>query len=209
MEWGPCPKVALFLAISCTIPSLFWLANYLKSFCTQEPHRVLLNFGGKRGLGFGSHRVESHLTELPVPCSVALIWMSGVVSVGRLKSRESEVAQLYPTLCDPMDCRPPGSSVQGIFQAGILEWVAISCSRGFSRLRDWTRVSCPAGRLFTVWATREAQVQRDRNEGKWERSRGGKPWLQWAPSWLEIAFPPSPKGRVMGYAHPTLIPITY
>ena len=38
---------------------------------------------------------------------------------------ESEVAQLCPTLSDPMDCSPPGSSVHGIFQAGVLEWGAI------------------------------------------------------------------------------------
>ena len=43
---------------------------------------------------------------------------------------ESEVAQLCPTLCDPMDCSPPGSSVHGILQARILEWVAISFSGG-------------------------------------------------------------------------------
>ena len=41
---------------------------------------------------------------------------------------ESEVAQSYPTLCDPMDCSPPGSSVHGIFQARVLEWVAIAFS---------------------------------------------------------------------------------
>ena len=42
--------------------------------------------------------------------------------------RESEVAQSCPTLCDPMDCRIPGSSVHGIFQARVLEWVAIAFS---------------------------------------------------------------------------------
>ena len=52
-----------------------------------------------------------------------------------------------------MDCRPPGSSVHGIFQARILEWVAISFSRRSSRSRDQTQVSCIAGRFFTVWAT--------------------------------------------------------
>ena len=41
---------------------------------------------------------------------------------------ESEVAQLCPTLCDPMDCSPPGSSARGIFQARVLEWVAIAFS---------------------------------------------------------------------------------
>ena len=48
----------------------------------------------------------------------------------------SEVAQLYPTLCDPMDCSLPGSAAHGIFQARILEWAAISFSRGSSQLRD-------------------------------------------------------------------------
>ena len=43
---------------------------------------------------------------------------------------ESEVAQLCPTLPDPMDCRPPGSSVNGIFQARVLEWGAIAFSNG-------------------------------------------------------------------------------
>ena len=68
----------------------------------------------------------------------------------------SEVAQSCPTLCDPMDCSLPGFSVHGIFQARVLEWVAISFSRESSWLRDWTHVSCIAGRSFTLWATREA-----------------------------------------------------
>ena len=51
--------------------------------------------------------------------------------------------------CDPMDCSTPGSSVHGIFQARILEWVAISFSRGSSQLRSQTQVSCNAGRFFT------------------------------------------------------------
>ena len=55
-----------------------------------------------------------------------------------------------------MDCSPPGSSVHGIFQARILEWCAISFSRGSSQPRDQTQVLCTAGRSFTNWATREA-----------------------------------------------------
>ena len=69
---------------------------------------------------------------------------------------ESEVAQSCPTLCDSMDCSPPGSSVHGLLRARILEWVAISFSRGSSWPRDWTGVSCIAGRFFNVWATKEA-----------------------------------------------------
>ena len=69
---------------------------------------------------------------------------------------ESEVAQLCPTLCNPMGCSLSGSSVHGIFQATVLEWIAISFSRGSSWPRNQTWVSHVAGRLFTVFATREA-----------------------------------------------------
>jgi len=61
------------------------------------------------------------------------------------------VAQLCLTLCDPA-----GSSVCRILQARILEWVAISYSRGSSWPRDWTCISCIAGRFFTVRATAAA-----------------------------------------------------
>ena len=70
---------------------------------------------------------------------------------------ESEAAQSCPTLFDPMDCSLPGSSVHGIFQAIVLEWIAISFSRGSSWPRDWTRGSCIVDRCFTVWATRELE----------------------------------------------------
>ena len=60
----------------------------------------------------------------------------------------SKVAQSCPTLCDPMDHSLPGSSVHGIFQARILEWVAISFSRGSSQSRDRTQVSRIVGRCF-------------------------------------------------------------
>ena len=68
---------------------------------------------------------------------------------------ESEVAQSCPTLCDPVDCSSPGSSVHGILQARMLEWVAISFSRGSSQPRDRTQVSRIAGRHFNFWATRD------------------------------------------------------
>ena len=56
-----------------------------------------------------------------------------------------------PTLCDPMDYNLPGFSVHGIFQARILEWVAVPISRGSSQPRDRTRVSHIVGRFFTIW----------------------------------------------------------
>ena len=60
------------------------------------------------------------------------------------------------SLCDHMDCSLPGSSVYGISQARILEWVTIPFYRRSTWPRDQTQVSCIAGVFFTVWATREA-----------------------------------------------------
>ena len=69
-------------------------------------------------------------------------------------SCESEVAQSCPTLCDPMDRSPPGSSAHGIFQSRVLEWVAISFSRGSSQPRDQTRISRIEGRCFLLYCSR-------------------------------------------------------
>ena len=90
----------------------------------------LLNYDQKLMFSRGCH---SHSTVLWIP---EKMWT------------KSEVAQSCPTLCNPMDCSLSGSSVHGIFQAKVLVWVAISFSRGSSRPRDWTQVSCIAGRFF-------------------------------------------------------------
>ena len=75
-------------------------------------------------------------------------------------------AQLCPTLCGPMDCSPPGSSVHGIFQVSILEWVPMSSSRGSSQLRDqaWdSRVSCIGRQSLyhhcTIWEVWTKKVE--------------------------------------------------
>ena len=67
-------------------------------------------------------------------------------------------ALLYPTLCDSMDCGSPGSSVHVISQARILEWVAISYSRGSSQPRDQTRISCIGRQIFYHCATRKTHI---------------------------------------------------
>ena len=67
--------------------------------------------------------------------------------------RACSITKSCSALCNPMDCSPPGFSVHGILQARILEWVAVSSSRGFSRPRDWTWISCVsciAGGFFTT-----------------------------------------------------------
>ena len=78
----------------------------------------------------------------------------------------SEVAQSCSTLCNPMDCSLLRSSVHGIFQARVLEWIAISFSRGSSWPRNQTQVSHTVGRRFTVWATREEPLSKKRYGSK-------------------------------------------
>ena len=71
------------------------------------------------------------------------------------------VAQSCPTLCNLMDCGPPDSSVHVIFQAKVLEWIAISFSRGSSPARDQTQVSCIASRVFTVWLGQTLAIRKN------------------------------------------------
>ena len=73
-----------------------------------------------------------------------------------------------------MDCGPPHSSVHGIFQARVLEWVAISFSSGPSWPRDRTRVSCIVGRCFTIWVTREAPTSLVSCVNKWSAAAAAK-----------------------------------
>ena len=122
-----------------------------------------------------------------------------------LKESESEVAQLCPTLCNPMDCSQSGSSVHGIFQARVLEWVAIAFSRGSSQPRDRTQVSRTAGRRFTIWATREAKFKLS---GKSKATVGidaslrGSFICRCPPAtlrrWLGVRAPPLGRGRGLG-----------
>ena len=89
------------------------------------------------------------------PRSLHLVWVCWLCLMDFLPV----CAQSCPTVCGPMDCTQRGSSLHGIFQARILEWVAISYSRGFSWLRDRTLVSCISElvrRFFTTSATWEA-----------------------------------------------------
>ena len=76
--------------------------------------------------------------------------------------------QSWLTLCNPMDCSPPGSSVHGIFQARIVEWVTMPSCRVPSQPGDQTQVSCTAGGFFTVWATRRKVLpDLDDHDGVW------------------------------------------
>ena len=68
--------------------------------------------------------------------------------IERLACVHAKLLQLYLTPCDPMDCSPPGSSIHGILQARILEWVAMPSSRGSSWPRDQTHISYTGRRVL-------------------------------------------------------------
>ena len=107
--------------------------------------------------------ISTHQNCIPLLCFCVLLFLHAPSSCNRITKMEYYtygltclmgmqkwvlVAQSCLTLCDPIDCNPPGSSVHGIFQARILEWGAISSSRGSSQPRDRTQVSCTVGRFF-------------------------------------------------------------
>ena len=94
----------------------------------------------------------SHRADLSCLRSILFYFHYVAFSCPRKKKKK---AQSCLTLCDPMDYSLSASSIHEIFHARILGWVAISFSKGSSQPRDWTWVSHIAGRLFTIWATRE------------------------------------------------------
>ena len=97
-------------------------------------------------LPYSMVKAHSHLT----------MWLNRMLRKIKWNVLKVKVTQSCPTLWDPMDCSLPGSAVHEILQARILEWVAIPLSRRSSPPRDWTQVSCTAGRFFTFWATRKS-----------------------------------------------------
>ena len=143
-HWEPEPRSGQGLESDASTGALWALGCTDSAVCHQKigtrwqkDRHVLLDFSGPSPC-------------LPLRSSFSLIGWSEVKWSGSVVS----------TLCDPMDCSPPGSSIHGIFQATVLEWVAISFSRGSSRPRYQTQVSHIVGRHFTLWATREVAAYR-------------------------------------------------
>ena len=98
-------------------------------------------------------KTQSFHILLSQKSSYVLHLVSEIGSISRWKWKF--VAKLFPTLCDSMDCSPPGSSVHGISHTKIQAWVAISSSKGSSQPRDWIHVSYLAGRFFTTESHRK------------------------------------------------------
>ena len=91
----------------------------------------------------GIHGVaESDTSDLEMDVKKWLNLLANICQKEQIRTMPCSVTQLCPNLCNPMDCSLPGSSVHGILQARILEWVAISSSRGSSQPRDPSQVFC-------------------------------------------------------------------
>ena len=138
----------LFNTISFSFPYFSWTLSsssiflpHLSFFVPFLPSLPLLPF-------------QSILSPTRIQSLSLSAWMWSLANLGfifLLAHVCAQSLQSCPTLCDPVDCSPPGSSVQEVLQARILQWVAIS-----SRPKDRPQGSCIAGRFFTHWAIWEA-----------------------------------------------------
>ena len=127
------------------MPSFSW--ETLPSALVKHLHKWLPTLSL---LIYSFFKVNSYWSVVALQCWVSFCCTARWISY---EVKWSEVAQLCLTLCDPTDCSLPGSSVHGIFQAIVLELIAISFSRGSSQPRDQTQVSLIIDRRFTVWTT--------------------------------------------------------
>ena len=133
MEWVAFPSLGIFLTQGSNLGLLHCRWILFTSCATKE------------AFIFQASHISNFSSKHWVCLSISIHMLCAVLS-------HFSHVQLCVT---PMDCSPPGSSVHGILQARGLEWVAMSSSRGFSRPRDWTWVSCVSslvGRLFTTSA---------------------------------------------------------
>ena len=140
---------------------MIYVNNQLMRTLLLKVHSFVIDFLEKEMATYSNILVSGHVSPWVYPILNGTLWaswtwvaisfsMSGNFSPiissnifsypffisSSSEESESEVAQSCVTLCDPIDCSPPGSSVHGILQARMLEWVAISFSRGSSRPRD-------------------------------------------------------------------------
>ena len=148
MAWIQCGFMCAWQRLSCFLMSMALISPLFTQTTTRHrPNLALYDLGPVSSLclSFPICKVDRIMAPTLQGCMrfniTTCVILPGLVCI-------SEVTQSCPTLCDPMDCSPPGSSIHGILQARILEWVAISFSRGSSRPRDRTQVSRIAGRHF-------------------------------------------------------------
>ena len=142
-----------------------WLSDWTElKVCTDHVKMSRFYWPGGSWLGLWPwpyNACSCHLSTVYTSCRVRLLKAKGHIHKFAnlfifFMKKVVLVTQLCLTLCDPRSL--PGSSVPGILQARILQWVAVLFFRGSPQPRDWTWVSCVVGRFFTIWATRETHI---------------------------------------------------
>ena len=162
-----------------TVPSvgLAFIVSRLDSCLTETNWCHLLSFDPECPLWL-RHKSRFHFTTPSKRC-----WVPSVMEFLPYKQNDKRqvwVVESYP-FCDPMNYSWPGSSVHGMLQARILEWLAIPFLRGSSWPRNWAPVSCIAGRFYIIWATRKAWMTREK--GCEKEGRGQQRLLRWSLNW--------------------------
>jgi len=129
---------------------------------------------------------------------ILLLLLGNFVKISQIYQKnwnvKALVSQSCLSVCNPIDCSPPGSSVHGILQARILQWFAMPFSRGSSWSRDHIWVSCIAGRFFTIWATSKVPYTR-KDSPPFPLSKTSTFILV---LWLVLCYWPLDKRRVWG-----------
>ena len=140
--------------------TVIWVGQ--STFLAIEIIKLRTSYLGHCGLVFGGVSKRSGQLRVPSNDLINTKQLSESCLMGKrgqeakkllfILESESEVAQLCLTLCNPMGCSLPDSSIHGILQTRTLEWVAISLSKRSSQPRDRNKVSRLVGRRFTLWA---------------------------------------------------------
>ena len=138
---GACPLTCI--QISQEAGQVFWYSHLFKNFPQFAVIHTVKSFSIVNEAEIDVFLVFSFFFSDPTNVDNLICGSSAF-------SAAAAVAQSYPTLSNPMDCSLPGSSLHGILQARVLEWVAIYFSRGSSQPRDRTWVSLIPGRCFNL-----------------------------------------------------------
>ena len=125
-------------------------------------------------LSFSTDDWNGYLTLCRMFSSIPGFYPLDVKSTPQLRSESVSPSVVHSSSGPHGLYSPPGSSVHGILQARILEWLAIPFTRTSSRRKDWTQVACIAGRFFIIWAIKEAHLPGRQPKTVYKTSPGGK-----------------------------------
>ena len=182
-------------AASCIMQTWLWHLSFHKLFWN------LMLMLPLQGVGSLSPLCEPQWTFMPMSAKSLAQAMLGLLRLEVINATVlfSFSRSVVSNSLRPMDSSPPGSSVHRLLQARILKWIAVPFSRASSPLRDWTLVSCTAGRFFTIWTTWKPKCRVPPPYSLGTLTLGTRPGI------LEEAHegtpPPWPSSQLTAHAH--------